>query len=200
MAASRLSSGSSASTRRSFAGPRQRRRGPPRPPSPGNGRLEIGPQAEPRENGRDGQGPAEALGRGRRVEPERSRGTRSRVRTIRRRAARCLRSRNSASGTSRRCRPQEGAAERSGLTRNRGGSGPSQHLALLALHPKTLNQAAATKLPTDTPLPTPWGSLFPTPPPTAFVHVRVIGGILSRVASSYALRTECTSLTKPCCG
>lgn len=90
----RLSSGSSASPRRGFAGPRQRQRGPPRPPSPGNGRLEIGPQAEPRENGCDGQGPAKAHGRRRRVEPGRSRGTRGRVPTVRRRAARCLRSRN----------------------------------------------------------------------------------------------------------
>lgn len=176
MAASRLSSGSSASTRRGFAGPRQRRRGPPRPPSPGNGRLEIGPQAEPRENGCDGQGPTEALGRGRRVEPERSRGTRGRVRTVRRRAARCLRSWNSASGTSRRCRPQEGAAERSGLTCNRGGSGPSQHLPLLALHPKTLNHACLGNQTTHRHTPPHSLRLTPSYPPPAFVHMRVIGG------------------------
>lgn len=162
MAASRLSSSSSASPRRGFAGPRQRRRGPPRPPSPGNGRLEIGPQAEPRENGCDGQGPAEALGRGRRVEPERSRGTRDRVRTVRRRAARCLRSRNCLRDaaplppTRGRCRTLRFHAQPRG---KRG------DLALLALQPKTLNHASATKLPTDTPLPTSWGSLFPTPQP-----------------------------------
>lgn len=106
--------------------------------------------------------------------------------------------RQTASGTPRRCRPPEGAAERSGLTRNRGGSGPSQHLALLDLHPQTLNHASATKLPTDTPLPSAWGSLFPNIP--ALVHVRATGGILSRVAFTFALRTECTSITKPCRG
>lgn len=44
--------------------------------------------------------------------------------------------RGPASRTPRGCRPPEGAAERSGPTRTGAGSGPSQHLAVLALHPK----------------------------------------------------------------
>lgn len=107
--------------------------------------------------------------------------------------------RETASGTPRRCRPPEGAAERSGLTRNREGSGPSQDLALLTLHPKTPNCASVTKLPPDRSLSAPWGSLFPNPTP-ALVHVPVIGEFFPRVASSYTLRTECISLTKPCRG
>lgn len=44
--------------------------------------------------------------------------------------------RGPASRTPRGCRPPEGAAGRSGPTRTGAGSGPSQHLAVLALHPK----------------------------------------------------------------
>lgn len=111
--------------------------------------------------------------------------------------------RGTASGTPRRYCPPEGAKELSGLTHSRGGSGPSQHPTPRSpsTSPENLNRALVTKLPTDTPLPAPWGSLFPTPhPPRAFAHVLVIGGLLSLLVSSKALRTECTSLTKPCHG
>lgn len=163
MAASRLSSGSSASPRRGFAGPRQRRRGPPRPPSPGNGRLEIGPQAEPRENGCDGQGPAEAHGRRRRVEPERSRGTRGRVRTVRRRVARCLRSRNCLRDAA----PLPPTRGRCGTLRTHeqpGGKRPQSRPCSPHTSPENPNRASVTKLPPDRPLPAPRGSLFPIPP------------------------------------
>lgn len=85
--------------------------------------------------------------------------------------------RQTASGTPRRCRPPEGAAERSRLTRNRGGSGPSQRLAVLDLHPQTLNlprrpnyaQTPSPLLGAHSSLPPPracaragdWGNSFP---------------------------------------
>lgn len=144
------------SLRRGLAGSRQRWWGPPRPPSPGNGRLEIGPQAEPRENGCGGQSPAEARGRGRRVDPERSRGTRGRVQTVSRRVASCLRSRTCLPDTAR-LPPTRGRCRTLRTHAQPRGKRPQPTPCSLALHPKPSNCAMETKQPTDTTILTTWG-------------------------------------------